>query len=136
MKSVFRTIVTEPDGSQVQKVVLAQPNATTGNPAIGEALNAAVAAAGTGAVGQSCAWVGDATVNATAPGGTGTQSLYNFQVQGSNGQMLIGCVLARPTTSPVATAINAALSALLAAYSGFTIQSINQLAAVDIDATS
>ena len=66
MKSVFRTIVTEPDGSQVQKVVLAQPNATTGNPAIGEALNAAVAAAGTGAVGQSCAWVGDATVNATA----------------------------------------------------------------------
>ncbi len=133
MKSVYRTIVMEPDGSQIQKVVLAQPNATTGSPAIAEALNAAVAAAGVGALGQSCAWVGDATVSATP--GSGTQALYNFQVQGTNGQMLIGCVLAGPTSSPVTSAINAAIAALLAAYPAFTIQNINQIAAVDIDAT-
>ena len=134
MKSVYRTIVLDPDGSHVQKTVLAQPNATTGNPAISEALNAAVAAAGSGSVGQSCAWLGDATV--TAGAGIGTQSLYNFQVQGTNGQMLMGCVLASQSVSPATTAINAALCALVAAYTGFSVQNINQIASVDIDATT
>jgi hypothetical protein len=129
MKSVFTTQVNTADGQQVTKAVLGQPG-VNGDLAMTVALNAAIAAAGAGAIGQGAALVADVTAEAT--GGVGALSLFSVLIRPTNNfPAAPQYVLARPATNPAVSAICRALGMV----GEVDVQSITRMTDVDIDAT-
>ena len=136
MKSVFRTTTSAANGQDVtQQAVLVQP-AVDGTPLMVLALNAAIAAAGPGAIGMSADAVGDVGLDVTA-GGTGEATLYAAHVRQASGQIVMTFVLSNAIASPATPAITHAINALIEANGPTcSVQAINKLALIDIDATA